>query len=198
MKPGKILSLGLLSAMLVACNSGTESTPATEVDGRTIAPAVNALTKAAALQAGFQMSREAVADKPVNPFDTTVAKSLGQIGVCQNFIDLINELAATAPTQGQTLMKSERFMKVVSCFETEAQGLSDGSDIDAVFALFDKCFCDGSGGSVFGAIAGYAWTAKYKAPQLSAYKAPATGNYKSPSLGNYKSPSLGNYKSPGL
>lgn len=196
MKPGKILSFGIMAAMLVACDSAT-TTPAGQADGNKIGPAVNAVAKVGALQAGYGISREAAADSGFDfkAFDNQEFQNqLREIGICENFIDLIGELANLSPTQNTTPPK---LAKVISCMTTESQNLAENADGEALFPVLDKCFCDGSG-TVFGAIAAYAWNGKYKSPQLTTYKAPATGSFKTPNTGTYKSPTLQGYKSPSL
>lgn len=199
MKPGKLLSLGLLSAMLAACNSGTDTPKGGNVDGRTIAPAINALTKAAATQAGLEMSR--VGDEDFNPFDEKMVAAMKEVGICEGFILLAEEIFQSMESDTSfNFATSPRFAEMVECIAGEVQSFTPGKapSPDAVMGLIDKCLCGSGGGTVFGAIAAYNWSAKYKVPSLSVYKSPSTGNYKSPSLGNYKSPSLGNYKSPAL
>jgi hypothetical protein len=198
MNPGKILSLGLLSAFLWACNSSTEpAPPRSGVDGRQIAPAINALSKVGAYHAGMGMSREvAAADSGFNPFSEEVTKALKDVGVCDNFIQLINELAQSKGDQ--SIMESPRFTKVISCFETEGQGLNEQSSVQDMLGIFDKCFCDGSG-SVFGAIRAYAFSG-YSAPQFNVYSAPVTApGYGAPSpASGYSAPSLPGYSAPSL
>ena len=200
MKAGRILSIGFLSLLAFACDQGTQPAPASQgqVDGRRISPAVNALTKTAALQAGYGMSREAAVEgDSADAFDSALVDAFQKIGICQNFIDMVTEVIhAGSENAQQTLLASPRFQRVVSCFETEAQSLQGTEDINLIFGVFDKCFCEGSG-SVFGAIAAYAWK-NYSAPQLNGYTAPKLGTYKSPDLPGYQAPSLPGYKAPSI
>lgn len=199
MKAGHILSAGLLSVWVFGCNQATEPAQR-QVDGRTIAPAVNALSKVAAVHAGYGMSREVANDPSVNPFDSAVAQSLQQIGVCDNFVQLIQEILNAGSTANeQTLMNSPRFQKVVTCFESEANNLTGTEAPEALLPIFDKCFCDGSG-TVFGAIAAYAF-GKYQAPHFNGYSAPISARgYSSPSVApGYSSPSAApGYSAPSL
>src|SRR6185369_6537418 len=72
MKSVRILSVGILSVWIWGCNQTTE--PASHQAGtRNVAPAVNALTKVAALKAGYGMSREA-ADSSFDFFDESIAQ----------------------------------------------------------------------------------------------------------------------------
>lgn len=198
MKAGHILSAGLVSILVFGCNQATEPSPRA-VDGRAIAPAVNALTKAAAVKSGYGISREAAAGD-VDPFSEDVARMLTDIGICDNFIQLVREVANSVDTTGGNLMNSPRFQKVLACFEKETPNLMNQSTEDpyAILPIFDKCFCDGSG-TVFGAIRAYAF-ARYSAPQLNGYSAPATRGYGSPSAApGYSAPSAApGYSAPSL
>jgi hypothetical protein len=202
MKAGKILSIGLLSAFVFGCDQATEPATRSQVDGHKVGAAVNALTKSAAVQAGYGISR-ATADDGVNPFDTSIVSALQQIGVCDNFIQLMNEIITAGPN-GQSLMEQPRFMKVVTCFEAEAKNLAvtdTSAEIspDIIFPIFDKCFCDGSG-SVFGAIRAYAFS-KYSAPTFTGYSAPsAARGYSAPAVApGYGTPAAApGYSAPGL
>lgn len=200
MKAGKLLSLGLLSAaMFVACDTGSQPAPAGDsATRRQVTPMVNALTKAAAVQAGYGMSREAAADdQGFDFFNEQMAKQLEAAGVCSNFIDLLKEITQSSQQDSAfNWMTSSRFMDIVSCMESNASGLGENANPDAVMSVIDQCICAGSG-TLFGAL-GYAWTGKYKSPELNTYKAPSEASYKSPSDGSYKSPNLPSYKSPSL
>lgn len=196
MKAVRILSVGLLSAWIWGCNQSTEPAPR-QAGTVNVAPAVNALSKAAALKAGYGMSREAV-DSGFDPFNAQIAQSLEQLGVCDNFVQLINEIInAGSDSSEQTLMNSPRFRNVVSCFESEAANLAANTSPDQLFPIFDKCFCNGSG-TVFGAL--FAMS-RYSAPQFNGYSAPvAARGYTSPSVApGYNSPSPApGYSAPNL
>jgi hypothetical protein len=196
MKAVRILSVGLLSAWIWGCNQSTE--PAPRQSGTVnVAPAVNALSKAAALKAGYGMSRVS-ADTSFNPFSADMAQSLEQLGVCDNFVQLINELVnAGSDSSEQTLMSSARFQNVVSCFESEAANIAANASTDEIFPIFDKCFCNGSG-TVFGALFR---VSGYSAPHFNGYSAPvAAHGYSSPSVApGYSSPAPApGYSSPSL
>src|SRR4051812_2259174 len=105
MKAIRILTTGLLSVWIWGCNQTTE--PASHQSGTVnVAPAVNALSKVAALKAGYGISREAATDPNVNPFDSAMAQSLEQLGVCDNFVQLINEIINADSTAEKTLLNS--------------------------------------------------------------------------------------------
>ncbi len=199
MRAGHILSAGLVSILAFGCNQSTEPSPRA-VDGRAIAPTVNALTKVAAVHAGYGISREA-AQGDVNPFGEEAAKMLAVIGICDNFIQLVRQVANPADNDAEeTLMSSPRFQKVLSCFEEEAPKLANASpsDPNAILPIFDKCFCDGSG-TVFGAIRAYAFS-KYSEPQFNGYSAPSTKGYGTPTTApGYSAPSAApGYSAPSL
>lgn len=197
MKPGKILSLGLLSAMLAACNSSTETAKG-DAEREKVIPVVNALTKAAALQAGYGISREVVGnEKDMDFFNEEMTKELQALGICDNFIELAKEITQSVLRDKKfNWMTSSRFMDIVSCMESNAGGLGEGAGPDAAMAVIDQCICGGSG-TLFGSL-GYSWSGQYKSPQLNVYKAPNIGTYKSPDVGSYKSPTVPGYKSPAL
>jgi len=196
MKAVRILSVGLLSAWIWGCNQTTE--PASHQSGSVnVAPAVNALSKVAALKAGYGITREAASDPEVNPFDSAMAQSLAQLGVCDNFVQLINEIIHADSAAEQTLMNSPRFMNVISCFETEAKNLTSSEDPNVILPIFDKCFCNGSG-SVFGALFN---VSKYSAPQFNGYSSPVPAKgYGSPTVvPGYSAPAPApGYSSPSL
>ncbi len=191
MKTGKLLSIAILSIMVWGCNSSIES-GAAKPDAAKVGFAVNTVAKTSALQAGYGISREVVAD--TGGIDTELFASeefqaqMKAIGICDNFIELIGEL-------GSKTNQSPRLEKVVSCLVDETEGLGKDVSGDAFFPIFDKCFCDGSG-AVFGAILAYSWD--YRAPALISFKAPVVGTYKAPVLPGYKSPSIPGYKAPSL
>ena len=195
MKSVRILSVGILSVWIWGCNQTTE--PASHQAGtRNVAPAVNALTKVAALKAGYGMSREA-ADSSFDFFDESIAQQLEKMGVCENFVQLFREFSQADSNSGQSLMNSPRLMNVVTCFENEAANLEGSEDPNKIFPIFDKCFCGGSG-SVFGALF---QVSGYSAPQFNGYSAPVTAKgYSAPvTAPGYSAPTVApGYSAPTL
>ena len=201
MQSGQILSVGLLSVLMFGCEEATRPEQSRE-PGRYMVPAVNAVSKSAALKAGFGMSRE-VADTSTDFSamfkNEQFQQQMRDIGICENFIQLVVELGTTKAGQS---MESPRFEKVVTCLVNETKTLGSAASEksgEAWFPLFDKCLCDGSG-TVFGAIRAYA-VAGYSAPRFNGYSAPvAAPGYSSPSVApGYGSPSPApGYSAPSL
>lgn len=197
MNAGKLLSAGLLSTLLVACESGNQ--PAVgQAEREKVVPVINALTKSAAMQAGYGISREVVGEEPdFDIFNDEMTKQMKEAGICENFIELAKEISQSMRTDFQfNWMTSPRFLNIVSCLESNAESFGEGTNPDAVMGVIDQCICAGSG-TLFGAV-GFGWNGKYKSPQINQYKAPNVGTYRSPDVGGYKSPTIPGYKGPAL
>jgi hypothetical protein len=206
MQTTRILSLGLLAAMMFGCEQA--SAPATPPQSRQQAvPTINALTKIAALSAGYQMSREAVLPDELeedegNPFDPEKMGDLSSIGLCPNFVLLVQEMIQGISANPQSLepIFTPRLKKVVMCLENKAQAFSSQPSDAVIFGIISDCFCDGSG-SLFLGIDNFAFNAYappgvpggkgYAAPVAATpYAAPTSTGYSAPAISGYAAPSL--------
>lgn len=196
MKASTLLSVSFATALFWSCTPSTEP-ESRPVDGARIGQAVNALSKAGAVRAGYSVAREA-ADTSSDVTDLFASEQIQQqmraIGICENFIQLVAEFGNGTAVDSNGF--SPRFAKVVQCLEDKVMNMSyaDASP-ESIYPVFDQCFCDGSG-SVFAAIRAYAWNG-YHAPALNEYSAPNSGTYRTPAVPDYHAPALPDYKSPG-
>jgi hypothetical protein len=165
-----------------------------------VAGQVNALTKLAADKVGLRVATPGQSME--DPFGPDALKALRDAGLCENFIQLINDMLQSPDIE--TFMQGPRFMNVVSCIEQKSSGFSAGAEPseDQIFSIVEDCFCAGSG-SLF---VGLGFT-RYSAPRApgggyTSPNPPAPG-YSSPSspAAGYSSPSSAGgqgYSSPSL
>jgi hypothetical protein len=201
----KLLSIGLLSAAMFGCEQANEPA-ATSRNRQQAVPTINALTKFAALNAGYQISREVVADTGHGgPFDADALGELGNIGLCPNFVLLVQEMVQGLqninPMNPNVVpIYTPRLKKVVACVESKSEGMTAAPSEALVFSILSDCFCDGSGSLFFGIDAftlnvysapGIPGGQGYRSPVTATpYAAPTTTGYSAPSIPGYSAPSL--------
>ena len=202
MKLTSTLALGFAAALLWNCNNTTQ--PESRAIDSKVPAIVNSVANYAAYSAGFQ-SIEVSAMGPVdttedeNPFGPEGLSALEGLGLCPNFIlivqELINSLQNINPGNEQSFdpfSASPRLATAFQCLETKAKSFSASvqpSEAEAI-ALIDECMCAGSG-TLFGS---YLFAA-YRAPGVpgNAYAAPGVpGNgYAAPGVsGGYSAPAV--------
>ncbi len=197
----RTLSIGFLATILWNCNSSTQPDNTSNPDPK-ISQTVNALTKIAAVNAGYvPLGQSMVADTDM-PFDVKALSELKNAGLCQGFIDLFQEISANQQSMATGVIPP-RLQQVVTCFSQKADLFTDSTAFESnFFSMVEECFCNGTG-SLFGnfnyklakygpptqgitygapAITG----APYSAPTVtgSSYSAPApaTETYSAPDL----------------
>lgn len=183
----KLFSLAPLACMLLACNDSTPPTASTQPDGR-VPSAINALTKRAADQAGYAVA--APGAQTDFTFTPDMITALRNAGLCENFVELVQELASNPQSQ-ESVFAGPRFQQVVMCLDEKSQAWAntsvDPTDTE-IRGVIEDCFCNGSG-SLFLNFTG-----------LTRYSAPVApgGGYRSPSTGTpYSAPQpAGGYSAP--
>lgn len=205
----KILSIGLVglvgAAALAGCDQATQ--PETRAGNeKQITPAINALTKMAALQAGYQITREAaLPDEEENdPFESMFSAqtldAMRNAGLCQGFISLLEEISRIDKDTSESLVASSHLMQVGQCLVDKIPSLTNTQDPKAVLGAVEDCFCGGTG-TLF---------AGFSLMSLNAYAPPVTARTYNPptSTGSpygppavvpgYSAPSIPGYKAPSL
>jgi hypothetical protein len=143
----RTLSIGFLATMLWNCNSSTQPDTASMPDPK-ISQTVNALTKIAAVQAGYVPLGQSRVTQDEMPFDVRALAELKNAGLCQGFIDLFQEIATNQQSMATGVIPP-RLQQVVTCFSQKADLFTDSTAFATNFlSIVEDCFCNGTG-SIF-------------------------------------------------
>ncbi|GEM_PF-7100673 len=196
MRTAKLFSLCFISALLWNCDQPTQS-DAKARNERLATPGINALTKAAALNAGLRISREVPPGLDASPFSSEALAAMRDAGLCDNFILLLDEMVQS---EHDTAASYPQLTAVFNCVEKNAGSMSAAASVDEIMGVIDQCFCDGSG-TLFGGFAGLTLNAYSRPgnPAGAGYSRPSPGSvYSTPTVPGYSAPFIPGYTAPSL